>query len=992
MPKKSKRRAKAGGGSGGGGGGTSRSGADGAKPTAKNSDDIENNVQRAGILTTGAVRMFSECTKGRKYSVPKKAAPVLQIVSDLGKGGNIVKPYGRTPMNSQKCYLSDGARCIAACFSKLLSKSSNYTYQSITRHSVIRVPSYFVAGAGNTSGDAEEVLMVTRMELVRRNVGYVLGRTMPASCAVDGILTAGAVRMLLEREYLETASWQGAPVLQVMSDPVRYHQDGGDRFAAFELSDGRDWIKALITSNADMALPTSDLLVKHSIIRMVGTYMVAPGTLFQLPLEDRVLALEGVEVVATNVGRLIGNPTKVETSMPKKSKRRAKTGGSGGDGGGKVPGGGGGGADEAKKPTSDDEAGILTAGAVRMFSECVKGQRYSRGDHPWSSAPKNSAPVLQVVSDLEAGVDTLSWASQKCWLSDGGRCIAACFSSEHVSGVSYVGYPRLLATNQVVMPFVVSHSVIRIPEYCVVEGTNDSGGDEEVLMVMSMELVERDVGRILGRALPTSCPVENILTAGAIPMLLEKDYWKEISCAGTSAPTLQVVGDCTTYRDDGFDSYLLQLSDGKDWTTALIGSYADVVLPSVDLMIKYSIIRMDSCMVVPGAVFQLPSEDRVLVLKGVEVVARNVGRLIGNPAKAKKSGNPTRSSSPSRGVVRESWSYSKKLQVARQYFIEADRRFGGGSGDIGPALHHLSSYFQLPREQTEPFRAVMLIQWRIMLANWHIFANKRNGGKFTAETAATYDRFFANERSVGILKRLSSAEGGESVLVRAMATFIRGVTGFGYSFESGGSLSNALSYLRRFSVLVSECDLTELASAYDTVTCKSREPPGKFVIENTIRGCASFLSAYGGPSQRQVSSIFDLSPVLGHNLPFFLTIGGNFCDCCGKTPEEANLPVLFKCKTCRLAWYCSATCQAECWNNGHRDCCKKFGRFEKGDQVILEGLKKRPDLNGTMVSVEDLSLNGRASVHVRWPTAGSVQKGAILSIKKENLRHHRPLK
>ena len=664
--------------------------------------------------------------------------------------------------------------------------------------------------------------------------------------------------------------------------------------------------------------------------------------------------------------------------MPKKSRRRAKTGGGGG--GGKVPGGGGGGGagrgggagDQTAKNSEENlnPAGILTAGAVRMFSECVKGRKYS--------VPKNDAPILQVMSDLEDGIrdecDGTPMTSLRCWLSGGARCISACFSSQHTHR-----FAHLLATDQ-----VAKHSVIKFLGYRVIEGTSVMGCIQDGLVVARMEVVERDAGRVLGRTLPTSCPVESILTTGAIRKLLEREYTKPFSFTRESAPILQVMGDPMTFRGDGIDGYMFELSDGRDWTKGLVIADYDIASINTDLMIKHSIIRMEHCMV---------ARSGLLMLGGVEVVARNVGRFIGNPAEAERNGNPTRSSgSTSRGVVRESWSYSKKLQVARQYFIEADRRFGGGSGDIGPALHHLSSYFQLPREQTEPFRAVMLIQWRIMLANWHIFANKRNGGKFTAETAATYDRFFANERSVGILKRLSSAEGGESVLVRAMATFIRGVTGFGYSFESGGSLSNALSYLRRFSVLVSECDLTELASAYDTVTCKSREPPGKFVIENTIRGCASFLSAYGGPSQRQVSSIFDLSPVLGHNLPFFLTIGGNFCDCCGKTPEEANLPVLFKCKTCRLAWYCSASCQVKCWASGHRDCCKKFGRFGKGDEVILHGLKKRPELNGTLVSVEDLPLNGRAVVRVLQQPNLFVQVRADLSIKKENLRHHRPLK
>ena len=266
---------------------------------------------------------------------------------------------------------------------------------------------------------------------------------------------------------------------------------------------------------------------------------------------------------------------------------------------------------------------------------------------------------------------------------------------------------------------------------------------------------------------------------------------------------------------------------------------------------------------------------------------------------------------------------------------------------------------------------------------------ERDGAKVTAEMAATYDRVFANDRTIGLLKRLSSVEGGECTLVRAMASFIRGQTEIGISFSCSRSLSNALSYLRRFSVLVSECDLTELASKYDEVTV-GEGPSGKSAIEGLVSDCTDYLSRFGGPSQKHVTSKFDLRQ--DDEMPFYLTIGGNFCDCCGKTPNEANLPVLFKCKACRLAWYCSTSCQAKCWANGHRDCCKKFGRFEKGDKVILEGLKKRTDLNGALVSIEDLPLCGRATVRVLYSTTNSVRNGAVLSIKKENLRHHRPLK
>ena len=669
--------------------------------------------------------------------------------------------------------------------------------------------------------------------------------------------------------------------------------------------------------------------------------------------------------------------------MPKKSRRRAKT--SGGSGGGKVPGGGGGGTgrgggDKKKQQTaknSDDEnniqpAGTLTTGAVRMFSECTRVTRHS--------VPKKSAPILQIVSDLKVDPDVVG--GRCCDVSDGARCITARFSSQHTHG-----FANLLATNQ-----VIRHSVIRVSSYSVLHWETDvSRVFREGLFVLRMEIMERDAGRVLGRTLPTSCPVDGILTASAIRMLLKIEDTEPFPFARESRPVLQVMSDPVSHCGDGFDGYMLELSDGKDWTKGLVISDIDTALVHPHLMTRYSLIRMDTCMSVTLVAVRsgIPVQEDALLLGGLEVVATNVGRLIGNPTKVKKKASPTstRSSSPSSGRVVGAWSYAKKLEFARAHYQEANRLCGDNSYE--QAFDHLTSYFQLPRDQTEPFRAAMLMHWRVILA-LPLFMKKRNGGKVTAEMAVTYDRVFANDRNIGLLKRLSSVEGGESLLIRAMASFIRGVTEFGLGYESGGFLSNALSCLRRFSVLLGECDLDELASSYDEVSGEGVQTC-KIVVDELVTDCTKYFSAYGGPSQRQVSSIFDLSPGRG-NMPFFFTVGGNFCDCCDKTPEETNLPVLFKCKACRLAWYCSASCQAECWDKGHRDCCKKFGRFEKGDQVILWGLKKRPDLNGALVSVEDLPLNGRAAVRVIWSTARLVQVGAVLSIKKENLKHHRPLK
>ena len=128
---------------------------------------------------------------------------------------------------------------------------------------------------------------------------------------------------------------------------------------------------------------------------------------------------------------------------------------------------------------------------------------------------------------------------------------------------------------------------------------------------------------------------------------------------------------------------------------------------------------------------------------------------------------------------------------------------------------------------------------------------------------------------------------------------------------------------------------------------------------------------------------------------------------------------LFKCNSCRLAWYCSESCQAECWSKGHRDCCKKFGSFQDGDILVLFGLMKKFELNLSIVQLLGSDVNGRLKVMIVVPgtqglrrvmgtvSDGMVKKktigyqsqtrymysmGTIISVKKENLRHCRPLK
>ena len=94
--------------------------------------------------------------------------------------------------------------------------------------------------------------------------------------------------------------------------------------------------------------------------------------------------------------------------MPKKSKRRAKTS-AGGGGSGKAresggrEGNGGGSASAAKNSADannwdgDDEAGILTAGAVRMLLK----RGATNKEHSLHSFAGKYAPTLQLVGDIE---------------------------------------------------------------------------------------------------------------------------------------------------------------------------------------------------------------------------------------------------------------------------------------------------------------------------------------------------------------------------------------------------------------------------------------------------------------------------------------------------------------------------------------------------------------------------------------------------------------
>ena len=445
--------------------------------------------------------------------------------------------------------------------------------------------------------------------------------------------------------------------------------------------------------------------------------------------------------------------------------------------------------------------------------------------------------------------------------------------------------------------------------------------------------------------------------------------------------------DCIAEATDCTSSMLsFAVSDGERCMTAFITSMNQEAWTMISerKAILFSTIRLLQVCAFEGKLQETDdTPSTVLVVGNMEIVERNVGRLIGNPT-------PLVLGSPSQSVISapppvSAHSYAKKIQLAKSFYFKAVRLFDNGNGDVGAAIDCVADFFRFPREQTDPFRTVLLMQWLLILAQWtHEVKIKTDA----SSAMALHDSIFRSKRVTGILKFLSSDESGEGVHVRAVASFVRARVALGPPWLYTGFQSSVVSHCHRFCSLWSKCNLSQLATACVAVTGDASVWTG--VIDQCLAECEVFLKECGGDSQLQASSIFDSSSSC--SLPFYNTAGGNYCDCCGKSAKDANLSVLFKCKACRLAWYCSKSCQAKCWENGHQDHCKKFGCFENNDDVILCGLKKRYEMNGSLVRIEEVGSGGRATVQVLTPNSPSLEVGAKVSIKIENMRHHRPLK
>ena len=473
-----------------------------------------------------------------------------------------------------------------------------------------------------------------------------------------------------------------------------------------------------------------------------------------------------------------------------------------------------------------------------------------------------------------------------------------------------------------------------------------------------------------------------ILTRGAVTMFAQSARSKMTKYPRRKAPILQVSPDFSIEEvGDDFSFWGFALSDGERCMRAGIptcttNSNGGKLFARRDDA-PLSMVRILRAMVKDGS-----KNDAILIVDAMEVVEKNVGRVIGNPIFL---GHPSPSpyAFPPAPPSANAYPYAKKLGVAKAYHSKASRLFGEGKGDVKAALECLTDFFRFPREQTDPFRPTMLMAWRTMTVISSFEDEKKRG-----VTYAMSHMKFLTPPFMKLMRGLSSEAGGEALSVRALANYVLGIPF--PEFSVSDLILKKTKYLRRFSVLRDKCNLAELAPLYDSVTGSS-PGKGKMVITSMSRESNHYLEYYGGPPQSQVSSIFEMSK--SNIVPFFQTVGGNFCDCCGKSAQDANLSVLFKCKACRLAWYCSKSCQSKCWAKGHRDHCKKFGNIGKGDAVMLSGLKTRPETNGTLVRVEELlGSGGRAAVQVLKPESSSLKVGMKLSIKLENLRHHRPLK
>ena len=204
---------------------------------------------------------------------------------------------------------------------------------------------------------------------------------------------------------------------------------------------------------------------------------------------------------------------------------------------------------------------------------------------------------------------------------------------------------------------------------------------------------------------------------------------------------------------------------------------------------------------------------------------------------------------------------------------------------------------------------------------------------------------------------------------------------------------NAVNFFRKTLLLERDIQPGEISLPATCVVNGDTSERIEMNLQSYSRMASEYLSVAQGPPACSGTALFEKGPKNTQQfdpITNYLTTGGSCCDHCGKTASEVGLPCLLKCKKCRMAFYCSVECQAARWSGGgHREHCKKYGRFGIGDKLVLFNLKKRSDLNTSLVEVIGKTSPDRLNVRICFP---SQHEGAIVAAKKTNLRHHRPMK
>ena len=316
MPKKSKRRAKT---RGGGGGGKAREGGgqkgivgDGA--TAKNSADANNwddddDDDGAGILTAGAIQMLMDKKTGAAGSGPIR----LQVFESKK----------RAIQQGYVLRINDGVHHYSAV---LYDRSVNPA-TDMDRNAIIVVNRWAI-NEGVAFQDGKQlgtvILAFESITVSCRNFGRIVGNPSDFLQIHDGILTAGASRMIAE---IGEGGWQSfpplehAPVLQIAG----IHDDPVKGEYSITLSDGEYYILSTLPAwLPDAQLVASRQVTVHSIVRVkhhssISKYRVK---LNGESVETYVVSLSGMEIIKGNVSNIIGYPTTVRSTHASSSSGR----------------------------------------------------------------------------------------------------------------------------------------------------------------------------------------------------------------------------------------------------------------------------------------------------------------------------------------------------------------------------------------------------------------------------------------------------------------------------------------------------------------------------------------------------------------------------------------------------------------------------------------------------------------------------------------------